>query len=100
MDHLPEAVRNALETLAPGQGSGAITDGDDIYFIKLVRTMRRDNVPLSEVAESIKDQLVQERFQALRENLVKELRARSEISVNQNVWLKLHDQLLEENHGG
>lgn len=100
VDHLPEAVRKALDTLAPGQVSGAINDGDDIYFIKLVRTMRRDNVPLSEVAGSIKDQLVQERFQSLRKNLVKELRVRSEISVNQNVWLKLHDQLLEENHGG
>jgi len=100
IDHLPAPVQAALAELAPGQASGAIISGEDIYFVKLVRKSQRENTPLSEVSESIRKQLAQERFESLRANLLSQLRSRSEIVVDQDSWLKLRDRLLKDEHNG
>jgi len=100
IDHLPAPVQAALAELVPGQASGAIISGEDIYFVKLVRKSQRENTPLSEVSESIRKQLAQERFESLRANLLSQLRSRSEIVVDQDSWLKLRARLLKDEHNG
>ncbi|MEJ2202070.1 MAG: peptidyl-prolyl cis-trans isomerase, partial [Desulfuromonadaceae bacterium] len=102
LDHLAPVLRRAVERLAPGQVSGAIEDGETIYFVKLIREGEREFIPFEKVAEQIQAQLQETRFAEARTRLLEQLRSRSTIDVNQREWNKLRERLTEEeraNHG-
>jgi hypothetical protein len=99
---LPPVIRQAVEKLAPGQVSGAVKDGETIYFIKLIREGEREFVPFEKVAGQILTQLQETRFADEKKRLLKQLRSRSMIEVSQREWKKLKQRLVEEeraNHG-
>jgi parvulin-like peptidyl-prolyl isomerase len=99
LDHLHPVIRQAVATMAPGQVSGALKDGENIYFVKLIRTDETESIPFEKVAEDIRTRLREERFAAAKSELVKTLRDRSAIKVNQRAWDSLRKSLIKEGEG-
>ena len=99
LDHLHPVIQQAVATMAPGQVSGALKDGDNIYFVKLIRTDETESIPFEKVAEDIRTRLREERFAAAKSELVKTLRDRSAIKVNQRAWNSLRKSLIKEGEG-
>ena len=54
VDHLPPAVGQALKTMSPGQSSGALEDGETLYFIKLIREGEREFIPLESIRTDLR----------------------------------------------
>jgi len=96
VDHLQPVIQEALAKMSPGQVSGALKDGEDIYFVKLIRTGESERIPFEKVSEQILAQLREERFAEEKNRLVKELRSRSTIKVDSRTWDKLKKTLAEE----
>lgn len=96
LDHLQPVIREALAKMSPGQSSGALKEGDNIYFIKLIRADLTEAIPYERVAEDIRSRLREERFAEAKSALVKNLRARSTIKVDQRAWEKLKKTLVKE----
>jgi len=99
LDHLHPAIQQAVATMSPGQVSGALQDGKNIYFVKLIRTDETESIPYEKVAEDIQTRLREERFTAAKNALVKALRDRSSIKVNQRAWETLRKTLIKEGEG-
>jgi parvulin-like peptidyl-prolyl isomerase len=95
-DHLSGKKQEAIASLSPGQASGAIKEGQDIYFMKLIRRVGREPIPLEKVADEIRTRLMQERFKAARQDLINILREKSTIKINSMVWEGLKSQLLRK----
>ena len=66
-------------------------------FIKLVRSVETQLVPLEVVRDMIQKTLEKSRFQDIRAGFVKQLRERSAIKVNKDAWKSLRKQLRKEN---
>lgn len=96
VEHLPPAVREAVGRLAPGQASGAISDGEEIYFVKMIRSGEDSTMPLEMIADQIRLTLEKERFAEKRAQLLETLRAGSRIKINRRVWKSLQEDFLKE----
>jgi parvulin-like peptidyl-prolyl isomerase len=96
VDRLQPVLRKAVEALAPGQVSGAVRDGETIYFLKLIREGEKEFISFTKVAEQILTQLHETRFADDKARLLKQLRSRSTIDVNRSEWNKLKQRLIEE----
>lgn len=95
-DHLQPVIQKALAEMSPGQVSGALPDGENIYFVKLIKTGEEESIPLAKVAEQILTELRTERFTEVRKQMVEQLRKRSTIKVNDEAWNDLKKTLTEE----
>jgi hypothetical protein len=93
--HLPDVIKAELEKLSPGQ-VGIVEDGDETVFIKLVRREDQDRIPFDAVRDRIRTQLEEERFESVRNEMIQQLRALSDIEINQSAWKKLRKTLVEE----
>lgn len=93
--HLPDAIKAELENLSSGQ-VGIVEDGDDTVFIKLVRREDQDRVPFDAVRDRIRSQLEEERFESVRNEMIRQLRELSDVEINQSAWKKLRKTLVEE----
>ena len=99
LDHLHPVIQQALATMAPGQVGGPLKDGENIYFVKLIRTDETESIPFEKVAEDIRTRLREERFAEARNAFLKTLRGRSSIKVNQRAWDGLRKSLIKEGEG-
>ncbi len=96
VNHLQPVIQKALAGMSPGQVSGALKDGENIYFVKLIRAGEREMMPLAKVSERIIAELEKARFAEAKDKIVQQLRKRSTIKVNSGEWKKLRNTLLEE----
>lgn len=92
---LKPVIQEAVKKLSSGQIT-TVVDGPNTYFIKVVRAAETKLMPLEQVREMIIKSLEQQFFNDIRANLVRLLRERSSIKVNDQNWKSLRKQLLEE----
>jgi hypothetical protein len=95
-DHLIPIQREAINHLSPGQVSGALRNGQDIYFIKLIRREKQELIPLEKLTGQIRDRLTREKFETARRHLVDTLTDRSIVKINSASWKTLRSRLLRE----
>ena len=93
--HLSPGLQKRIKTMASGQVE-IIEQEDKVHFIKVIRGVETNLLPLEQVREMIAKTLEQKFFDQVLENYLQQLRERSEIKINQRSWESLHKQLLEE----
>ncbi len=93
--HLSPVIQDAVKSLASGQVV-TVADGANTHFIKVVRAVETNLMPLEQVREMIRKTLEKQQFKDVRKNYVERLRERSTIKVNQGKWQTLRKELLEE----
>ena len=99
VDHLNPVLQEVVAKMSPGQVSSGIPDGEDIFFVKLIRAGEREFIPFEKVSEQIVTQLREERFTTAKTQLIEQLRSRSTIEINDRAWNKLKKRLAEEGEG-
>lgn len=98
LDHLHSPVKEVVAKMASGETSKPFAKEDKSVIIKLVGRQNARLMPLSEVRNNIKMRLEREKFMSLREELLKSLRSKSTITVNQNIWDSLKKEYAHERH--
>ena len=96
LGQLPTEIQAAIKPLGSGQVA-TVADGINTHFIKVVRSVETQQIPLEVVRDMIQKSLEKSRFQDIRAGYVKQLRERSAIKVNKDAWKSLRKQLQEEN---
>ena len=96
LNRLPRFMRKVVAGLADGQVSAPVKKGEETVFIKLVRRYPGRSRPLDEVAGEIKKMLYRKRYQAEEKALLKQLRSRSEITIDEGAWRDLRRALSEK----
>ncbi len=99
VQHLNQVLQDAVAKMSPGQVSGALHEGEDIFFIKLIRAGEREFIPFEKISEQLVAQLQEERFAKAKAQLIEQLRSLSTIKVNDRVWGKLKKRLTAEGAG-
>jgi parvulin-like peptidyl-prolyl isomerase len=89
LDHLPTAVKQAVDQLAKGEVSLPLQSEGKSMLIRLVDRHSENLIPFGQVRTQIAERLSEDKFAQAHENLLKELRARSEIDVNERAWKEL-----------
>lgn len=93
--HLRPSVQEAVRTLASGQVT-TIVEGENTHFVKVIRAVETEVVPLENVRDMIVKSLENQFFNEILDGYVQQLRERSTIKVNKREWESLREQLLEE----
>jgi parvulin-like peptidyl-prolyl isomerase len=89
LDHLPAAVKQAVGKLSKGEVSVPLQIDGQAMLIRLVDRHSENPIPFGQVTTRISERLSADKFAEARENLLKELRARSKIEVNEKAWKEL-----------
>ncbi|PLX89819.1 MAG: hypothetical protein C0618_00415 [Desulfuromonas sp.] len=93
--HLPEEVRDALETMVPGQSVGPVASQGKLKFVKLIGHLDRKVMPLADVRNLIRSQLYDRELARSRVEYLQRLRENSSIKINQSAWKKARGRILE-----
>jgi len=80
-DKLPPQVVKALQAIQPGQVSGLIQIESAYTIIRLNAHTPTRKKPLAEVKNDLKTELQKSKYEKLRSNLAKQLRAKAKIEV-------------------
>ncbi|NOY12271.1 MAG: peptidyl-prolyl cis-trans isomerase [Deltaproteobacteria bacterium] len=94
--HLRPEIQEAVKSLSSGQ-TATVVNGENTYFIKVIRGVEREVIPLAKVRDVIVKTLEKQSFNDIRNGYLKQLRERSVIKVNKADWKSLHAELLKEN---
>lgn len=94
--NLRPSIQEAVKSLASGQ-IATIVDGENTHFVKVIRAVETNVIPLDQVREMIVKSLEKQFFNDIRAGYVQQLRDRSTIKVNKRSWKALREQLQEEN---
>ncbi len=94
---LPVEIRQLVDSLVPGQVSSRVTANGETLYVKLLRRHQPQPQPLAQVATAIHDQLRERQFAGQKELMIKKLRQRSTITLNERTWHKLRQRLLADN---
>jgi len=93
--HLRPSIQEAVKSLASGQVV-TIADAENTHFVKVVRAVETELLPLEKVREMIVKSLEKQLFNEIRDGYIAQLRERSTIKVDKGTWKSLREQLLEE----
>ncbi len=97
LSNLVPEMREIVQKMKPGEVSSVIKIKDWYCIVKLIRFYPEEVHPFDMVKESIRKTLAQEKFEKMRAKYVAELRAKSDIKINQKAWQKLRRELEAEN---
>jgi len=95
LESLRPSIKDAVKSLASGQ-IATITDKEDTHFIKVIRAVETEVIPLPQVRDMIVKSLEKQLFKDTRAGFVQQLRDRSQIKFNKRAWKSLREQLQEE----
>ena len=100
LSHTESLLREELSKLATGEVSKPIAKGDSqAFLVKLLRHIPSKPRPLDEVKQSLVPLLKKEKRITVRNSHLRELKARSTITVNKKIWRTLEKELVEMNGG-
>ncbi len=97
LSNLVPEMREIVQKMKPGEVSSVIKIKDWYCIVKLIRFYPEEVHPFEMVKESIRKTLAQEKFEKMRAKYVAQLRAKSDIKINQKAWQKLRRELEAEN---
>jgi len=93
---VPE-MREIVEKMESGEISPVIKIKEWYCIVKLIKHYPEEVHPFEMVKDSIRKTLAQEKFEGLRNKYVAELKAKSQIEVNEKAWQKLRGELEAKN---
>jgi hypothetical protein len=91
----PEKLQKALAGAVPGQ-SGVVELEDRVCFFKLLHRESEQVQEFEQVKEQLRAELEEEKRRQALNALHERLRAASEVEVNQRVWERIYNDLVEE----
>jgi len=101
LSRLVPEMKEVVVRLKPGTFSPIIKfkRGDETWYciVYLLRHYPEEPHPYNMVKESIEKMLYQQKFQKLKEDYIKKLRANAHIEINQKAWEEVHKELEAEN---
>ncbi len=95
LQHLVEPLQEKLKTLRPGQAA-MVEDGQNYIFIRLIKAPKQEIVAFDKVKKSLEDELKRNAFIQKKHDVVKQLRDRSTIEIDQQQWQRCLDRLKKE----
>ncbi|MBN2808876.1 MAG: peptidyl-prolyl cis-trans isomerase [Deltaproteobacteria bacterium] len=95
-DRLRPDLRDIVSRLEPGQVSAPEKKGEKTFFVKLIRRLGGQHLPLTEVSEMLAGRMREERFVKARRELLETLKSRSQIVVKERTWRRLRQELQKE----
>ena len=93
VNHLDRELADAIAGLRRGEVSRPFALHDHIALVRLVNHSPAAPLPLESVREQIREELGRDKYRSAREKLVRLLKERSDIHVNQKVWNSLRKEL-------
>jgi hypothetical protein len=91
----PAVLQEALDGVVPGQ-SGVVELDDRVCFFKLLHRESKQVQEFEQVKEQLRAELEEKKRRQALNDLHKRLRAASEVKVNQRVWERIYNGLVEE----
>ena len=92
VDHLDPVMKEVVNKLTKGEVSAPFEVKGHSSMVKLVDRTVASRSPLSEVQEQIAQRLRQEKSDRLRRNFIRQLQARSDITINEKAWRDLRKE--------
>lgn len=92
VDHLDPVMKEVVNKLTKGEVSAPFEVKGHSSMVKLVNRTVASRSPLSEVQEQIAQRLRQEKSDRLRRNFIRQLQARSDITINEKAWRDLRKE--------
>ncbi len=96
VNHLEAAVQEEVNKLVKGGVSAPFKKGKHYVIMKLITRKPASPTPLDKVKPKIAERLHDQRFKKIRAEYVEQLKERSTIKVNMNIWKKLRKELGEK----
>lgn len=91
----PAVLKQALDGAVPGQ-SGVVELDDRVCFFKLLHRQSGQVQEFDQVKEQLRAELEEEKRRQALKNLHERLRSASDVEVNQRVWERIYNDLVEE----
>lgn len=95
-DHLEKVVLENITSLNKGDVSKVFPLQDGFAMIYMVAFSPSEIAPLEKVKNHVRQQLLQERYDEVRNKYVQDLRDKSTIEINDTAWTKLKAELIKE----
>jgi len=96
LNHVQETVKKELDQLAKGETSRPFKEGGAFTVLKLIGRTEATPVPFEQVRGKIEEKLKKEKYRQARQDLLRTLKERSAIMVDEKQWSKVRKELAEE----